>query len=822
MGKYNKMSKKQFLKNLITGAIIFAVFFALTYTLNNVETLAVFNVSGIRPSAAMNPILGIIFGWPAIIGCALGNFLSDVLSYGIVVALLGLVPQVIYGALPYFVWNRLVVSKSQRVRIDNPRKVITFTVLMAVNSIIIGLCVGAIQFFVANDSFLQTTVFAAMNNFDMCMIFGLPVMTLFDYYYSKVTHAQKRKISFNERISLITAAAQAVAITAIVIFFVCFRSYSDTRTMWEHALTVSVTVINIILAASVVLMFVAAYIRKKNAGLRVFEKKNGTVFVDEKRKLEFVSAPGRELQYRVKSDSLGYLYDNGRKDARPSYENSWLITLCNQKGCPMRCTFCDCPGFGYYGNVSFEDLEYQLQTVLDNTGSTYTKCLEINFMRMGEPTFNPDILKFLEFRMKDMILEKVKAEKIIPTISTMVPRRKDEVISYLKEYCRINNEIYEGKAGLQFSINTTDETIRQAQFKGLSLSLEDIAAIIDELPVPAVNKYALNFAVTKDSILDAEKIDRLFDRNKCKIKITPIHKTFNAVDNGFKITSEYDDFEVFKSFEQSFLNLGWDVITYLDSKEEDSDALTCGNLLLSNVTDKLTQRNPDKKKIGMIVAIEMDAFFEKYPDNKKIETTGDFSLFLVERDEYDLYVLQCGIGEIAAAAGVEYLICKCGVSTVVNFGVVGGLTPDMKLLKVCLVDSVVHYKYDCSEYIGLKVGQVIGHDSIYLKPDENLMKKACTVMNDVNMVTCCSGDKFVSTAEEKEYLHNTFGGDICDMESAAIVLTCEANKVPCLLLKAVSDGLADGAAGFFAELKNASVVCLDVMSEVIEKICQAE
>ncbi|MBR3508364.1 MAG: 5'-methylthioadenosine/S-adenosylhomocysteine nucleosidase [Lachnospiraceae bacterium] len=227
-----------------------------------------------------------------------------------------------------------------------------------------------------------------------------------------------------------------------------------------------------------------------------------------------------------------------------------------------------------------------------------------------------------------------------------------------------------------------------------------------------------------------------------------------------------------------------------------------------------------KMKVGLIVAIEMDAIFLHYQNWKKLESPPGFSLFLVEREALDVYILKAGMGEIAAAAGVQYLVAKYDVSNIVNFGVVGGLTTDMKKHKICLVDRVVHYKYDCSEFMDLAVGQVDGHDSIFLKTSESLVKNALSVMEGLSLATCCSGDKFISTAEEKKYLHDTFEGDICDMESAGIVLTCEANGVPCLLLKAVSDGLADGAEGFYAELQSASLKCLEAADAIMERLAK--
>lgn len=223
-------------------------------------------------------------------------------------------------------------------------------------------------------------------------------------------------------------------------------------------------------------------------------------------------------------------------------------------------------------------------------------------------------------------------------------------------------------------------------------------------------------------------------------------------------------------------------------------------------------------KIGLIVAIETDSIFAYYQNVTPLPCPAGFQLYRTEKNGTDIYILRTGMGEIAAASGVQYLISACGAERIVNFGVVGGLTPEMGRQKVCVIDRVVHYKYDCSEFLPLKIGQVDGHDSVYLPTDPTLVEKALAVRPDLKKATCCSGDKFVGTAEEKAHIHTAFEGDVCDMESAGIVLTCEANGVPCLLLKAVSDGLADGAKGFFEELFDASFLCLKTLDEIMNQI----
>lgn len=62
------------------------------------------------------------------------------------------------------------------------------------------------------------------------------------------------------------------------------------------------------------------------------------------------------------------------------------------------------------------------------------------------------------------------------------------------------------------------------------------------------------------------------------VKITPIHETVEAVDEGYEIVTNFD---VYERFEQPLVNDGWDVIVFVPSKEEDEDRITCGNSLIA-------------------------------------------------------------------------------------------------------------------------------------------------------------------------------------------------------------------------------------------------
>lgn len=118
----------------------------------------------------------------------------------------------------------------------------------------------------------------------------------------------------------------------------------------------------------------------------------------------------------------------------------------------------------------------------------------------------------------------------------MLSKANNKLGNFLQVWCSIKNEFYNGEAGLQFSINSTDDEQRNELFDSKSLSLAQISQLANELPMPVGRKYTLNFPVTSQTILDAKELSKLFDREKFIVKITPIHETASAIENGFQVT----------------------------------------------------------------------------------------------------------------------------------------------------------------------------------------------------------------------------------------------------------------------------------------------
>lgn len=82
------------------------------------------------------------------------------------------------------------------------------------------------------------------------------------------------------------------------------------------------------------------------------------------------------------------------------------------------------------------------------------------------------------------------------------------------------------------------------------------------------------------------------------------------------------------------------------------------------------------KKIGMLVAVELDAVLRKFGTLLEPIHMEGFDVYEYQMEDAHIYVLSSGAGEILAAAGTQLLISVFQVDVIINFGVVGGLTKE--------------------------------------------------------------------------------------------------------------------------------------------------
>jgi 23S rRNA (adenine2503-C2)-methyltransferase len=303
--------------------------------------------------------------------------------------------------------------------------------------------------------------------------------------------------------------------------------------------------------------------------------------------LETLSIGDYGKSKNVKADFLGFtnVIEGVPNCHCMPLSEKWVITVSTQYGCPMKCTFCDVPNLKFKGNASFEDLKKQLYNAISLFPKTkYTERLNLHYARMGDPIFNKNVFDFSRwiYANKRQIKKDtgLSIEVIHPVLTTSLPVKFAKLEERIMEWCDIKNNLYNGQAGFQFSINSTDEAQRTEMYRGMQMHLEDFAKIADKMPDPISRKYCLNFAFSTDFIIDADKVANLFDPEKFMCKITPIHNNTACIENGIKTVGGYDSWKPYQKPEEDLKAKGFDVLVFVPSIDEEDGLVTCGNLIL--------------------------------------------------------------------------------------------------------------------------------------------------------------------------------------------------------------------------------------------------
>lgn len=206
---------------------------------------------------------------------------------------------------------------------------------------------------------------------------------------------------------------------------------------------------------------------------KITKTRTGNIISDTDLSLEYLFVGDYGKENNIKASFLGY---NDRiekvEHKKVKLEDKLVVTVSTQKGCPMKCNFCDCPKLGFYGNVKVWELVSEISTAIALSKINHGKRLNVHYARMGEPTFNFDVITATEIIGS---LANQTFEEFHPVVSTMCPKNNKRLVEFLDSWTALmSSASWNGGIGLQFSINTLDEADRNTMFRNMSLSLEEI------------------------------------------------------------------------------------------------------------------------------------------------------------------------------------------------------------------------------------------------------------------------------------------------------------------------------------------------------------
>ncbi|MDE5868877.1 MAG: 5'-methylthioadenosine/adenosylhomocysteine nucleosidase [Muribaculaceae bacterium] len=196
-------------------------------------------------------------------------------------------------------------------------------------------------------------------------------------------------------------------------------------------------------------------------------------------------------------------------------------------------------------------------------------------------------------------------------------------------------------------------------------------------------------------------------------------------------------------------------------------------------------------RIAILVAMdkELNLLLSIMPDNNIITINGK-DYFQGEIGGKDIIAGKCGIGKVNSALNTYRLIEAVKPDLVINSGVAGGAGGGISIGEVLIADKVAYHDVWCGP--GTDYGAADGFES-YLLPSPEIIDVCKEKISDAKFGLICSGDKFISKAEEVKEIGSHFPDVMAvDMESAAIAQTCRMCKVPFLIIRVMSDTPGSG------------------------------
>lgn len=155
-------------------------------------------------------------------------------------------------------------------------------------------------------------------------------------------------------------------------------------------------------------------------------------------------------------------------------------------------------------------------------------------------------------------------------------------------------------------------------------------------------------------------------------------------------------------------------------------------------------------------------------------------------DKHQMFIAKCGIGKVNAAINTYKLIELTKPELVINSGVAGGAgTPIGTLL---IASQVAYHDVWCGP--GTKYGQADGLP-LFMEPSEIILQIGRQLDLETGLI--CSGDKFISSAQEISDIRSHFPEvKAVDMESASIAQTCIYSGIPFAIIRVISDTPGEG------------------------------
>lgn len=195
-----------------------------------------------------------------------------------------------------------------------------------------------------------------------------------------------------------------------------------------------------------------------------------------------------------------------------SRKERWMIGVSTMSGCPVRCKFCATGSMKKYRNLTAQEIVDQVDFVLSKREERFEEAFEhkVNYTRMGEPFLNIDAVKEA---IKQIDTKYPNTHHYVSTIGV-----KGSDFNWIKD-----------NITLQVSVHSLRNEKRNwlIPFKN-KLTLEEIGQIKTESDL----KTTVNMTLVEESDFDIVELQRIFNKDRFFIKLSPINPNEVSEKNG--------------------------------------------------------------------------------------------------------------------------------------------------------------------------------------------------------------------------------------------------------------------------------------------------
>ena len=232
-------------------------------------------------------------------------------------------------------------------------------------------------------------------------------------------------------------------------------------------------------------------------------------------------------------------------------------------------------------------------------------------------------------------------------------------------------------------------------------------------------------------------------------------------------------------------------------------------------------------KLGIIgaMAVEVELLKQKM-ENLTVSTHAAMEFYDGVLEGLGAVVVQCGVGKVNAAMCTQILCSIYGVTHLVNTGIAGSLCAELDIGDLVVSRDAMYHDFEVTAF-DYEVGKVPGMDTVAFPADETMIRYALAASEDVNPGHCrlgrvATGDQFVCTDAQKRHIIAVTGGICTEMEGAAIAHTAYRNKVPFVILRAISDKADSSAEMDYPTFETqAAHRCAEVTQHMARMLTQA-